>query len=49
MNNDEQIPILNEERRFLFNQMSDLTHKEKMQIVAPINGKKRSKQTIKEL
>lgn len=47
--NEDSEPILNEERRFLFNPKKKLTHKEKMKIVNSINGKAKVEKTLKEI
>lgn len=48
-NNKNLKPILNEEKRFLFNPKKNLSHKEKMKIIAPIMGKRKSEETIFEI
>ncbi len=43
------LPILNEERRFIFNPKSRLSSKEKRSIYAPLLGIMKSKRTLKEI
>ena len=48
-NKEDLEPILNEERRFIFNPKKKLKHKEIMAIINPINGKARIERTLKEI
>jgi len=48
-NNKDCKPVLNKQRRFLFNPDKKLTFKEKMRIISPIMGERKSNKSIEEI